>query len=198
MLYFYFADQDFILGKTEGNNRFTHYSYKKDTVDFIPYIPKQNFTIYERFEPYVYRSSVAVNKQKGLIAAFPILLGSIDFFDLDGKLLRSTYFDDPDKLKPSVIEKNNVEAYFYMMDSDSDQNYIYGLNINNRRSDLAGNNHKILNVLVFDWNGKPVIKYILDNDQASEAIAFDSKHNRFYTYCRDCEESNILVFNIPE
>lgn len=130
--YFYYADKDFILGKTEANNRFVHYDFKNDSIHFIPYIPHHEFDLDENRKTYVYRSAVTVNKDKGLVAAFPILIASLD---VNGKFLRNTFFDDPEKIAQSLNKKDdegNSESYFYVSDADSDLNYIYGLNINNQ------------------------------------------------------------------
>lgn len=194
ILYYYYSDDEIILTKTEGNNRFIHYNYENETTKNIPIIPKQNFEIDEYVINRVYRSSVTVNKQKGIIAAFPILLGSIDFFDINGNYLHTTYFDDPKKLENNLIY--NTEPRIYIRDSDSDENFIYGLNINNSNTEIHGSTPNKLKIEVFDWDGNPIKEFILENDEPSEAMAFDSKHNRFYTYCRDCESSNILIFNI--
>ncbi|MEB2777604.1 BF3164 family lipoprotein [Algoriphagus sp. D3-2-R+10] len=200
MIYFYHADQDFILGTTEGDDRFTSYSFEKDSVQFIPYIPHQEFNKGEIRNTSIYRSAVTVNKEKGLIAAFPILLGSLDFFDAHGQYLRNTYFDDPEKFLQGYEEKDENKRSLvnvFVRDSDSDQKYIYGLNLNNRASDLTGNSlPKKMQVEVFDWEGNHIKQYILNDDLPTETFAFDEKHNRFYTYCRECEDSNLSYFDV--
>ena len=197
--YFYYADKDFILGKTEADNRFVHFNFKNDSTLFVPYIPHQDFDLDGIRKTYVYRSAVTVNKDKGLIAAFPILIASLDFFDVDGNFLRNTYFDDPEEIAQSLIKKyeeGNSDSYFYVSDADSDLDYIYGLNINNQSSIYRGSSlSRKQKIEVFDWDGNPVRQYVLNTDMPSETFAYDSNHNRFYTYCRECEDSNILYFS---
>ncbi|SFT86378.1 TolB-like 6-blade propeller-like [Algoriphagus locisalis] len=200
VVYFFHADQDFILGTTEANGRFTHYSYEHDSVHFIPFVPTLEIDVDERNKSHIFRSSVTVNKNKGLIAAFPILLGSVNFFDLDGELLRNTNFDDPEKFLQGFEEKDEDERSLvnvFVRDSDSDDAYIYGLNLNNRSSDLTGSIlPKKMQIEVFDWEGSHIKQYVLNDDLPSESFAFDEKHNRFYTYCRECEDSNLSYFNV--
>lgn len=143
-----------------------------------------------------------MNKEKGLIAAFPILLGSLDFFDVDSQFLKSTYFDDPDFFLQGFEEKDENERSLvnvFVRDSDSDQNYIYGLNLNNRSSDLVGSSlPKKMQVEVFDWEGNHIRQYILNSNLPSESFAYDEKHNRFYTYCRECENSNLSYYDVDK
>ena len=200
VLYFFHADQNFVMGTTEGNGRFTHYSYENDSTKFIPFLPQTEFEVEENFKEIAYRSTVTINKEKGLFAAFPILLGQVDFFDLSGNFLSKTYFEDPDKIKEGFFikdEKERQDSYMYVSDSDSDQNYIFGLNMNNNSSIYRGGSlSRKQKIEVFDWEGSHIKQYVLNDDLPSESFAFDEKHNRFYTYCRECEDSNLSYFNV--
>lgn len=199
VMYFYHADQDFIFGTTEGNERFTHYSFENDSVQFIPYIPDLNIEMEDNLKGRVYRSTVTVNKERGLIAAFPLGFGSLDFFDLAGKFQTNTIFDDSGKFLQGINDKDDRgigHSYVFVTDSDSDQKNIYGLNINNLSSVFQGNSlPKMMQIEVFDWDGNPVKQYVLNNEMLSESFAYDEKHNRFYTYCRECESSNIIFYD---
>ena len=196
---FHYADTDLILGTLDGYERFTQFNSKDSSLIQIPYTPDLPFEVEENRKPYIYKSTVAFNKDKGIFAAFPIGVPSIDFFDLEGNFIRSTYFKNPNDLKNS-LEKKELESderdepIFFVYDSDSENDFIYGLNYNNSFDEFKNQQ----SILTFDWEGNSISKYILEQDNPSETMAYDSKHRRFYTYCRDCEESNIQMFNIKD
>ncbi|MEB2779867.1 BF3164 family lipoprotein [Algoriphagus sp. C2-6-M1] len=200
VLYFFHADSDFVLGTTLADGRFTHYSYETDSIQFIPYIPQAEFEMEENFKEPVYRSTVTINKEKSIAATFPLHLGWMEFFDLSGNFLSKTYFEDPDKIKEGFFikdEKDRQDSYMYVSDSDSDQNYIYGLNMNNNSSIYRGGSLSRKQIIeVFDWEGSHIKQYVLNDNLPSESFAFDEKYNRFYTYCRECEDSNLSYYAI--
>lgn len=200
VLYFFHADQDFVLATTNDNGRFTHYSYETDSIQFIPYIPEAEFEIEENFKSPIYRSTVTINKEKSIAATFPLHLGWMEFFDLSGNFLSKTYFEDPDKIKEGFFmkdEKERQDPYIYVSDSDSDQNYIYGLNMNNNSTIYRGGSLSRKQMIeVFDWEGNHIKQYVLNSDLPNLTFACDERHNRFYTYCRECEDSNLSYYDV--
>lgn len=198
-IYFYFNDESFFLAKAEAGGRFIHYDRFTDDFKIIPYLPKVKFEIKKEYLSAVYRSAVAVNENKRLIVAAPLLLGEIDFFDLNGNYLRSTFFEDPNKLERELIISEETKIFdptHYIVDIDSKGDYIYCLNYNNKQTDLSTNNpSEILNlkVLVFDWEGNPVKEYILQDKRYIESFAVDEKNQMIYAYCRDEKEMNNII-----
>lgn len=200
MLHFYFINEDFLLAKPEGEGRFFHYDYGSGETKIIPYVPKIDFPIEDEYFYPIFRSAVTVNMDKGLIAAAPMLLGGIDFFDLNGNYLRSTIFDTTEKLANTLTIAEDTEIFnpfHYISDIDSKGEFIYGLNYNNLSTDIYdhGNNSN-LKVEVFDWEGNPIKEYILNDNRFIETLAVDLKNNRIYGYCRDEKDSNIIIYNM--
>jgi hypothetical protein len=200
MLHFYFINDDFLLAKPEGEGRFFHYDYGSGETKIIPYLPKIDFPIKDEYLYPIFRSFVSVNMDKGLIAAAPMLLGGIDFFDLNGNYLRSTIFDSTEKLANTltIAEDTGIfNPFHYISDIDAKGEFIYGLNYNNLSTDIYdhGNNSN-LKVEVFDWEGNPIKEYILNDNRFIETLAVDLKNNRIYGYCRDERDSNIIIYNM--
>ena len=146
LTYFYFKNDGFLLGAPESDARFFHHNYGSNKAKVIPYVPEMAFSINEEYLHSVYRSAVAVNEDKGLIVAAPLLLGGIDFFDLDGNYLKSTFFDAPEKLEKEINSSRNLgifDPFHYIVDIDSKGDLIYGLNYNNRSTSLNDANNPL-------------------------------------------------------
>lgn len=199
LTYFFYKDDDFLLATSEVQGRFILHDYKANQTNYIPFIPETDFEISDQIKPFVYKSSVVVNKDKKLIAAAPIMLGKIDFFDFSGSFLKSTVFSSLDELKNKLtLKKGNGPIKMHIIDLVSNGDFIYALNSNNtfdqyNNPELKTNNQKIQ---VFDWNGKPLIEYILSDGKILSSIAFDKKNNKIYGYCRDQEPNNIIVYDL--
>lgn len=197
--YFFYKDNDFLLATSEVQGRFIHHNYKTNKTNYIPFIPETDFEISDEIKPFVYKSSVLINADKKLIAAAPIMLGKIDFFDLSGNYVKSTLFSDPDELKNNLpLKKGNGPIKMHIIDLVSKDDLIYALNSNNTfdqysNPELKKNNQKIQ---VFDWNGKAIIEYILSDGKYLSSIAYDKKNNKIYGYCRDQEPNNIIMYDL--
>lgn len=127
LLHFYFKNEDFLLAKSEAEGRFIHYNYGSRESKIIPYVPKIEFSIRDDYFYPIYRSAVAVNMDKGLIAAAPMLLGEIDFFDLNGNYLKSTVFDITAKLERALTIAEDTEKFnpfHYITEIDSKGEYF--------------------------------------------------------------------------
>jgi len=75
-----------MIATPESDARFVIYLDSLQTFITVPYLPNTEFPIKEELKSSVYRSTLFVNKNKGVLVSAPILLGEIDFFDLEGNI----------------------------------------------------------------------------------------------------------------
>ena len=150
-------------------------------------------------QPLVYRSSSFVNKKLRLIVSAPLLLGEIDFFDLDGNHLSSSIFFPREGLKKDIrnidINGKDFDPKYHIVQLHANDEYIVGLNLNNYQSAIYENGSlSNQSILVFDWKGNPVKKFILDKQYFIKSFAVDWENSRFYGYCSEESEHNIIVY----
>jgi hypothetical protein len=198
--YFFYRDDDMMIATPESDARFVIYLDSLQTFITVPYLPNTEFPIKEELKSSVYRSTLFVNKNKGVLVSAPILLGEIDFFDLEGKYLTSSIFSQRENLRKALTNfTTNGKAFdpkYYIVQLHANEKYIYALNYNNYQSDfLEKNEFSKQSILVFDWAGNPVKKYILDNTHFIKSFAVDWRNNRFYGYCSDGIKHHLFVFN---
>lgn len=201
--YFFYRDDDLLIATPESEARFVFYFDSIRSFKTVPYLPNPDFSINEELKSFIYRSASYVNKNSGLLVSAPILLGEIDFFDLNGNYLSSSIFSPRDNLRKDLINfKNNGKGYdpkYYIVQLHANDNYIYALNYDNyQTSFLEKHSFSNQSILVFDWKGRPVKKYLLDNTHFIKSFAVDWENNRFYGYCSDGLEHPVFVFNSKE
>ncbi len=199
--HFYYKNQDFLMVNIEEGGRFSLYDYHSGSAKTIPYLPKIDFKIPDDLRYAVYRSAVVVNENKCLIAAAPLLLGQLDFFDLDGNYKRSTYFESTNRLKNNIENAGPMgiwKSKMYIADMDAKGDYIYGLSYDHPYEDSLNpdipTNSKIL---VFDWDGHPVKELELEDGRYIQSFAVDEKNNRIYAYCPQEKDFNLVVYSMP-
>lgn len=199
--HFYFQNEDFLWATIENGGRFKRYDFRKGESKIIPYIPKPDFIIEEELLYPIYRSAVAVNETKKLVIAAPIKLGQIDFFDLDGNYLRSTYFESSDLLKNIITNSDQLkslwESKMYVVDLTAKEEYIYCLSYDNpygqsRNPDIKTNSK----ILVFDWAGNPVKEFVLNDGRFVQSFAVDEINNTIYAYCPNEKENNLVIYKL--
>lgn len=206
---FFYKDDSLLLAKSEGGKgRFFHHDYKNSKTKIIPYLPKQNFPIKDNMLETVYRSTSVVNKERGLIASAPSLLGQIDFFDLSGNYIKSSVFEnseDNKRLKKRFakgqvsVEKTDYYPKNHIVQVKSKNGKIYGLNYNNAGFDLYNNNKKSnLKVQIFDWDGKAIKEYIFNDNYFISSFAVDLNNNRIYGYCPNQEKYPIISYALKD
>ena len=123
-------------------------------------------------------TTLAVNTRLNRIASGPFLLGELDFFDLDGNYIATSLYANKDTIRKHIDNlyesPNSIHRYNSIICSDDD--YVYVLNDNYRTGVLApapgeSNWHRIPSpeavghsneLLVFDWNGRPVKRFLFD------------------------------------
>jgi hypothetical protein len=187
-----------MVATPEDNYRFLIYKDSTNTFQSVPYIPETKFPIKKRILPLVYRSATFVNRKLGLIASAPILLGELDLFDLNGNLLSSSIFEKRENLFKDLsnLDEKNRDVKYHIVQLHANENYIYALNYDNYQNDFV-KTKKFRNqsILVFDWKGNPVKKYILDKGFFIKSFAIDWNNNKIYGYCPDKNENSIIVYN---
>lgn len=181
---FFYSNDSIFFAIPEDGGRFLFYNYRSSKIEIKPFVPEVNFSMSGYLFRHVYRSSCVVNEEKSLIAAAPLLLGEIDFFDLNGNYIKSTIFESTENLKKTLAKGGeSLDPKIQISQLVSVGDLIYGLN----------NNSKIL---VFNWSGQPVKEYILD-DRFVFSFAIDLAHKRIYGYCPE-EKNTMVVYNLKE
>jgi hypothetical protein len=199
-VYFFGSNNNFIFGQIDGFNRLLIYDGNSDTEIFIGSTPELPFIIAPDFWTTVYRSSMVFNKEKGIIALAPTLLGQVDFFNLKGNYLNSLVFEKPTRFREFLNtsgREGNI-PYIFFSHLETHEDLIYGLNYNNRITDYMEIRENNMNVLAFDWNANPIKKYVFSDGRLIVSFAFDPIHNRFYAFCPDEQDNNIVIYQIPE
>lgn len=196
--FLYYKQKDYYLASTTGQGRFLIYDAKNSNKNIIPYLPNLDFTIHEQSMKTVYRSAVSVDLEKGLIAAAPLFLGELNFFDLKGNLIRSSIFEPRDKFKEELKagESSFENIKYYIEDLDVKNELIYALNYNtsvNKFSKKTGSFN--VKVQVFDWKGQPIKEYHM-GDRLITSFAIDSNHKKIYAYSPTEREHTIIKYDM--
>jgi hypothetical protein len=200
--HFYYKSEDVLWSTVENEGRFFVQDYRSGQYNVIAYLPKPGFNIKEELLYPIYRSAVVVNEKEGLVAAAPLMLGQLDFFELNGNYLRSTFFESSEELEALIENSDDPmsfwDAKMYLADMDANGEYIYGLSYDNpyeeaRSPDIATNSK----ILVFDWQGNPVKEVIINDGRFIQSFALDEKNNRVYAYCPNEKEYNLLIYPLP-
>lgn len=191
---FFFKNNSFFFGIPESGGRFLFYNYKTSKVNIIPFIPNLGFNIKPSYLPNIYRSSCIINEESNILVSAAILLGEIDFFDLNGNFIKSTVFESDAKKNLKKDFSNKIEPKTYILQLLSQGNLIYGLNYNS--NNWGVDDEKCYSKIeVFDWTGQPVKEYILDRKVFS--FALDTMHKRIYGLSHE-EEYPIVIYELEE
>ncbi len=190
-----------MIASPEADFRFVIYRDSIKSFKNVPYLPRTGFSLNKELKSAVYRSASFVNKEKGLMATAPILLGELDFFDLEGNYLSSSIFCPIKSLEKDLrtagINSADFDPKFHIVQIHANDKYIIALNYNNYQSSLLRNsNHSNQSVLVFDWQGHPIKKFILDKQYFIKSFAVDWRNNRFYGYCSDKPDYPIISYEL--
>lgn len=126
----------------------------------------------------------------------------IDFFELDGNYVRSTYFESSDQLENIFANSDQptslLESKMYVADMDAKGEYIYGLSYDNPYEECINPNIATNSrILVFDWEGNPVEELTFNDGRFIQSFALDERNNRIYAYCPNEKENNIVVYTLP-
>ena len=198
--YFTYDDNNYLIATPENDYRHVIYDYKKEDYIEIPYVSSLGFTKDKSLLSSIYRPATAVNEEKRIFASSPLLLGEFDLFNFNGELISSSHLDSQKEIKYFKNLNENLDGFdpkYFIIQLQSNEKYIYALNINNFQSDVIANK-AIYNqtILVFDWNGNPIRKYILDNKYFIKSFAVDWSKGDIIGYCAGREQNNIVIYKI--
>ncbi|NMA49779.1 MAG: hypothetical protein GX947_08465 [Tissierellia bacterium] len=203
--YFFYRDDDLLIATPETESRFIIYKDSSESFKTVPFLPKPNFKIPELLLDFVYRSTSFIDKDRGLMVSAPIFMGEIDFFDLDGNYLSSSIFFPREGLKKDLtsygVNGSGFDPKYHIFQLHANKKFIIALNYNNYQSAFLNNDSSTLsnqNIMVFDWQGNPVKKFVLDNSYFIKSFAVDWGKNRFYGYCSNENEHTIIMYEFDK
>ncbi len=125
------------------------------------------------------------------MASEPILVGTVNLY--------SSVFSPAEFIKDQLKAlgpDGDFNVRYYIESMHSTNKFIYALNYNNYQDDVVANKSvSYQSIMVFDWEGNPIKRFILDPDYFIQSFAIDAINNRFIGYCADSSEHNIIVFD---
>jgi hypothetical protein len=179
----------------EGNpGRFSIYNFNKESRTFTPYLPKLGFKVNPvNLYPIYATSSSCVNINKNRFVAIPALLSELDFFNLAGEYLHSSVIERCNEIKYAKNEKiifdmPGVSYYFTNVLSVNDT--IYALITGKKYPDFR--NKTTSEIFVFDWDGKPIEKFLLDRE--IYLFSYDRNNNSFIGYSPNDQEFPFIKY----
>ncbi|SIS69100.1 hypothetical protein [Belliella pelovolcani] len=199
-LNFYYSSVDYYIGVPDGPKKFILYDRIGQNEMVFPYTPKLDFDI-EPFLMYsIYKPAITVNQRGMKIAAASLLVPNLEIYDFEQNLLASINYDTVDSLKNGLEEYRKTEWFdskHFIVDIDSNDEYILGLNYNNSSTAIYNNyNHQDLSFLQFDWDGNLLKKYVLADNKFVESFAVDFNNKKVYCFLPHEKEYNLYVYDL--
>ena len=193
------------FSKQEEINRFAVLNMETGERELVPLIPKIDYPIHESLEEMAYRSFVAYNEEKGLIAAIPNFLGRLDFFNDELELQFSSVYrpseDNIVSLTAGKIEKSAKmvnSLYDYKggaTDFTSYKDYLFIQTTEDKYGDSKEGISKIF-LRVFNWDGEQLAVFEYKAN-INSSIAYDYIHNRLYVYDSSKDDDNLMMYDLP-
>ena len=195
----YYLDDSLMIFEPELY-RFSIMNKSTNEIINIPYNTSGlSFSTPEKNEYFIFTSALTVNPSLKRIAAAPLLLGQIDFFEINGSYAFSSIFER-DKNLQYALQSENVtiaDAKRYINRLQSDQNFIYALNQNVHNNVLVNQEIRPDNeMLIFDWEGLAVDKILFD--RYIQTFALDQRQNKIYGFAPYEEHFNIIEYDLSE
>lgn len=177
-----------------NNNRFNLFDLDGKPVNSIGIFPSEGQDMtYEEIN-FGFTSEYSTNFKDRIFLSYR-LTDLIEIYNLDGSLIRRLH--GPDYFIPSVKEYKNESASFARGEEEAREAYFYPANAGNEvfvtySGELFADNvfHKKL-IYVFDWDGKPLRRFLLDTPIYGTTV--DSKNRIIYGF-RDNPECHIVSF----
>ena len=199
-LHFYYDSPDFHLGVPEGMSKFTLFDKSNSMLSNVPYSPKLDFEVEQSLLYPIYRSAIAVNEKKKKIATATLLIPTLEIYNFQLDLLNDLNFENTLALESSLIEYAKTglfDSKHYIVELDSDDEYILGLNYNNASTDIYSDySYTDLNFLLFDWEANLLTKFVLSDNKFVESFAVDFGSNKVYCYLPLEKDHNIYVYDL--
>ncbi|MDD4712119.1 MAG: BF3164 family lipoprotein [Bacteroidales bacterium] len=191
-------DKSLYLGiGNSGNKRFSLINTKTNKVIYTGEYPKQEMST--KIDPFVnaiaYNGTIRYNKEKNRIVFISRESEMIELFDVKESGLELIYGNY--STVPIGEQKTEGKDRGRNIGIAVSDNYIFILcqpraKVSNTQKDKRRVN-SANDVLVFNWDGKPVIHYKLDNKIASISVTKDSK--RLYALINK-EEPQIIYYDL--
>jgi len=197
--FIHYTDNEYLIATPNSGGILTIYSEAISDFTDVPFLPELDFEVPQSILPIIYRPAVLVNKKRNLIAVAPQHLGEINFFDFEGRLVKSTVFEPRDKHREELskgmdaFSDVNSDIRYFIIEMDSYKNFIFALNYNIPLKELNAEIWQT-KVQVFDWNGNPVKEFNLDG-RPVRSFAVDAVHKRIYAYDPTVSENNLVLYN---
>lgn len=198
--FLHYYDQDYMIATPVTGGNLVIYKSSTDQFITVPYLPKIEFNIPSNSLSLseIYRPAVLFNKERKKIAAAPILLGEIDFFDLNGELISASIFEPRSSIKSEVakVSSGHWSIKQQILELDNYRDLIIALNNNIPIREL-GTGKSYCKLQIFDWDGNPIKEFLLDTEARITSFAVDEMNNRIYAYTPFKNEHNLLMYNLP-
>lgn len=195
---FYYDEEMIFYENVMSDYRISIYNKILESSTYIPYgYPDPGFTISPEQQYHIYASKIIINPVLGRIAAAPVMIGQIELFDFNGNHIVTSVFDDDEDFgkKMSEWHANRIpDLKLYVTDIEAYGDYIYALNVNLPYSQINDMNAPPSEILVFNWDGMPIEKIILDNFVTS--VAIDFKHSKIYGFCPYEMDYTIVCYDL--
>lgn len=180
----------------KNNGRFSIYNYSLRKKYFTSYLPDLGFKVHSNnLYPIYNTGSASVNEGINKFVAIPVLMCELDFFDLTGNYLGSTIIE---RVKELEYAKNEAMIFtapnirYYISDIQSTPDIIYVLLTTKLYPDLRNNGFS--EIFVFDWNGNPIEKFILDREIST--FCYDTEYKRFIGYSVNDLEGSFVEYKL--
>lgn len=198
LVFFHYYNNEFFIATPEANARLVMVQADNSKTVAFPYTPKPDFEIKKPDLSSVYKSAVLVNEEKKLIAAAPLLLPQLDFFDFKGNYIRSTKLrteiEHHKELESGMNFWENIQANIADINAVGDS--IFALNYNNAIAKYyTEDRENNMTVQVFNWSGDKVVEYSLADRRYIQSFAVDPIHSRIYGYDPNEENFNIVSYS---
>ncbi|HAC21725.1 MAG TPA: hypothetical protein DCF91_06455 [Porphyromonadaceae bacterium] len=149
----------------------------------------------------IFDAKMTMKPDRSKVALAGNYLDAIEIFNVNGEILNTIKgpedgfnfaFDEAKSLEMNILSTNADTKKAYVNICSTNQ-YIYALYSGKRKG--GESNYNLGNcVYVFDWNGKPVKKYLLDQD----LIYFDINEKEQRLYAVSKPDNYIMYYDLKE
>ena len=195
MFQVFYNNDEWTFYTAEDKNRMKFFSHKDSTMFGIPFPEKFDAKMEWLDQFIIYNPSIMVDFKKKQIVLGSNLLGQIEFFDFEGNLLHKLEFEKNLIERKDFGQLYNVKSFIFQLESDGQ--FIYALNKNNRLGATAADDDwQAMQLLVFDKNGTLLKTLPFSDQKFITSIALDRKEQKLYAYSLHEEKHNIFVYDL--